>query len=103
MTIVIQYQYQDLMVDTKSFSLTLSFAGKNEFIVVPFNSISYFADPSIDFVLKLEYSNIDDNDFIEDDHHGAPSLHDSGGGATNFTYKNNIVDLSSFRKNKKDT
>jgi hypothetical protein len=102
MTIVIQHQYQDLMVDTKSFSLTLSFAGKNEFIVVPFTSISYFADPSIDFVLKLEYANIDDTDFIDDDQ-PSYSLRDSGGEVESSTYKNNVVDLSVFRKNKKDT
>ena len=101
MTIVIQHQYQDLVVDAKSFSITLSFAGKNEFIVVPFISISYFADPSIDFVLKLEYSNIDDTDFIEDDQ-TYYSLHDSADESESSIYKNNVVDLSSFRKNKKD-
>ncbi len=101
MTIIIQHQYQDLVVDSKAFSITLSFNGKNELIVVPFKSISYFSDPSVDFILKLEF-NINDDEFFDSDYEDMFTLNESKENDNFRHYTNNIVDLSSFRKNKKD-
>ena len=101
MTIVIQHQYQELIVDSKSFSITLTFAGKNEIIIIPFRAISYFSDPSIDFVLKLEYKDIGNDDFLDSEYEEMFRLNDSE--KSDFKlFTNNVVDLSSFRKNKKD-
>lgn len=58
MTIVIQYQYQDLKIDNKGFGITLSFSGHKENIYVPYSAITTFADPSVQFGLQfreLEY------------------------------------------------
>jgi hypothetical protein len=104
MTIVIQHQYQDLLVDSKSFSITLSFGGTKEFIVIPFRAISYFADPSIDFVLKLEYQNIPEANFFGDEYEEMFTLHEPDNSENSFNPLNhsinNVVDLSTFRKNK---
>ena len=53
MTIVIQHQYWDLKVDDELFSITLSFNNVPEKLVVPFASITAFADPSVKFGLQF--------------------------------------------------
>ncbi|MCT4575580.1 MAG: ClpXP protease specificity-enhancing factor SspB [Alphaproteobacteria bacterium] len=55
MTIVLQHQFYDLQVDASQFSVTLGFNGVNETLVVPFNSIVVFADPSVEFVLQFQH------------------------------------------------
>ena len=55
MTIVLQHQYYDLKVEADKFSVTLSFNGVNEVLIVPFNAITVFADPSVNFVLQFQH------------------------------------------------
>ena len=45
-TIVIQHQFWDLVIDQDLFSVSLSFAGKKEHLEVPFSAITGFADPA---------------------------------------------------------
>lgn len=59
--IVLQYQYEHLHVSNDSFSVTLSFNGKPENLVVPFASIIAFVDPSVKFGLQFTPKNIDPN------------------------------------------
>jgi hypothetical protein len=103
MTIVVQHEYHDLVVDSKFFSIKLSFSGKTELLVIPFRAISYFSDPSTNFVLKPEYKDID-SDELDSDYEEIFTLNKlEESSTTKFHYlKNNVVDLSSFRKNKKD-
>lgn len=53
MTIVLQYQFKNLKVDTSGFSVSLSFNGTQEAIYIPFNAITTFADPSVQFGLQF--------------------------------------------------
>ena len=53
MTIVLQYQFDELTVEDDFFSVLLSFNGKAEKLVVPFKSILSFADPSQEFILQF--------------------------------------------------
>lgn len=53
MTIVLQYQYEDLQVFADYFSVKLSFDGIKEKIVIPFSAITSFADPGVKFGLKF--------------------------------------------------
>jgi hypothetical protein len=63
MTIVIQHQYWDLDVDETGFSVTLSFSGKSERLVIPFSAITGFADPSAKFGLQFQgIPGLDDED-----------------------------------------
>ena len=59
MTIVLQHQFWDLSVEEARFSVTLSFGGRHERLVIPFEAISAFADPSVKFGLQLEASEED--------------------------------------------
>jgi hypothetical protein len=54
MTVVLQHQFWALDVGEEQFSVTLSFGGKHEKLVIPFRSIISFADPSEKFGLQFE-------------------------------------------------
>lgn len=54
MTIVLQHQFWDLAVNDKNFEIGLSFNGVAEKLVVPFDSIKGFFDPSVQFGLQFE-------------------------------------------------
>jgi hypothetical protein len=62
MTIVLQHQYWDLEVGKDLFSVTLSFSGKSERLVIPFAAVSGFADPSAKFGLQFQAIPGDDED-----------------------------------------
>lgn len=54
MTIVLEHQYWDLTVEDDSFSITLSFGGAPETLVIPFAAITAFVDPSVKFGLQFD-------------------------------------------------
>jgi hypothetical protein len=56
MTIILQHQFWDLVVTEDRFEVGLSFGGVPDRLVVPFNSIKSFFDPSVQFGLQFEPS-----------------------------------------------
>ncbi len=56
MTIILQHQFWDLTVSEDRFEVGLSFGGIPERLVVPFNSIKSFFDPSVQFGLQFDPS-----------------------------------------------
>jgi len=54
MTIVLQHQYDDLVVTGETLGVTLSFNGVPERLTVPLAAITTFADPSVNFVLQFQ-------------------------------------------------
>jgi hypothetical protein len=56
MTVILQHQFWDLTVTEDRFEVGLSFGGIPERLVVPFNSIKSFVDPSAPFTLQFEPS-----------------------------------------------
>jgi hypothetical protein len=50
MTIVLQYQFWDLLVTNERFEVKLSFSNVPERLVVPFSAVKAFYDPSAQFV-----------------------------------------------------
>lgn len=66
MTIVIQHQYESLAVTDLGFSITLSFGDKAEPIYVPYDAIKTFVDPSVEFGLRFELQDEDDDDVTKD-------------------------------------
>ena len=53
MTIVLQYEYWDLEVRPDRFAMTLSFADVPQRLDVPFEAVTVFADPSVEFGLQF--------------------------------------------------
>jgi hypothetical protein len=54
MTIVLQHQYWDLVVNDDFFEVTVSFNKQQEHIRVPFMALSAFVDPSVRFGLQFD-------------------------------------------------
>ncbi len=54
MTIVLQHQFWDLGVTEHTFEVGLSFSGVPERLLVPFEAVTGFFDPSVQFGLKFE-------------------------------------------------
>jgi uncharacterized protein len=54
MTIILQHQFWDLKVGDDEFEVGLSFGGIPEKLLVPFEAINGFFDPSVQFGLQFE-------------------------------------------------
>ena len=54
MTIVLQHQFWDLTVTDQNFEVGLSFGGVPERLVIPFDAIIAFVDPSVQFGFQFE-------------------------------------------------
>ena len=54
MTIILQHQFWDLTVLEHGFEVGLSFSGKSELLKIPYEAITGFFDPSVQFGLKFE-------------------------------------------------
>ena len=70
-TIVLQHWYENLSVDDTGFAITLNFGNQPEPMVIPFDAITTFVDPSVEFGLKFETHDDEDD---EDDDEEAPHL-----------------------------
>ena len=62
MTIVIQHWYDDLVVKQDGFEITLNFGNSPERLIVPFGSVRTFVDPSVEFGLRFETQDHDDDE-----------------------------------------
>jgi len=54
MTIVLQHQFWDLNVTEHTFEVGLSFSGIPERLLIPFDALTGFFDPSVQFGLKFD-------------------------------------------------
>ena len=66
MTIVLQHQYQNLIVMPDAFSVELSFGGKLQPLIIPYDAITYFADPYAKFGLSFSFYENGDVHSLED-------------------------------------
>ena len=92
-TVVMQHWYDDLEVRDDSFSVTLNFGDTPEHLVIPYEAILTFVDPSVEFGLRFESSE-------EEDNAEAPAVFKSNEANTEKSEKETgqIVSLDSFRK-----
>ena len=65
MTIVVQHQFWELKVTESLFEIGLSFSDTPEKLVIPFNAIRGFYDPSVNFELEFDVAAIEDEEEIE--------------------------------------
>jgi hypothetical protein len=53
MTIVLQHEFWDLQVEPDGFAVTLSFNQVPQRLEIPFDAVTVFADPSVEFGLQF--------------------------------------------------
>lgn len=93
MTIVVQHWFENLVVDDDGFSITLNFGNQPEPLVIPFDAVRTFVDPSVEFGLRFEghsdHGEDDDEDLEDedDDDDDPPPSRDA-----------EVVSLDKFRK-----
>jgi hypothetical protein len=75
-TIVLQFQFYGLEVLPDRFHVTLSFNNIPERLTVPFNAITLFADPSVNFALRFQPAEA----AMAASGGGVTALRDTGGG-----------------------
>ena len=66
MTVVVQHWFDDLIVTEEGFSITLNFGNNPEPLAIPFDAVRTFVDPSVEFGLRFE-THEDDDDADEDE------------------------------------
>ena len=67
MTIVIQHWFDNLTVTDEGFSITLNFGNQPEPLVIPFDAVHTFVDPSVEFGLRFESQDSDDDEDDDDE------------------------------------
>ena len=69
MTIVIQHWFDNLTVTDEGFTITLNFGDNPEPMVIPFDAVRTFVDPSVEFGMRFEThaEEEDDDEDPEDD------------------------------------
>ncbi len=89
MTVVIQHWFENLTVNDEFFTVTLNFGNNPEPMIIPFDAVRTFVDPSVEFGLRFETQSSDENDDEEDDIEveEEPTRHDA-----------EVVSLDQFRK-----
>lgn len=93
MTIVMQHWFENLEVGDTGFSITLNFGDAPEPLYIPYLAIKTFVDPSVEFGLRFESPEDDDEvaqiieDAVEHEVEEDETKHDA-----------DVVSLDSFRK-----
>lgn len=95
MTIVLQYQFYGLEITDQAFQVTLTFNNVPERLVIPFASITVFADPSVNFALQFQSI---DSDEDEAETATVATVPDAAAAAESADKPGEVVSLDSFRK-----
>lgn len=96
MTIVLQYQFFGLKIEPELFSVTLSFNNIREKLVIPFQAITTFADPSVNFA--LQFQSVNDDDDAEDAEPGTAKDADKAEKPAADEKRGEVISLDMFRK-----
>lgn len=95
MTVVMQHWFDGLKVDPAGFAVTLNFGDQPEPLYIPFDAIRTFVDPAVEFGLRFETHDAEDDEDEEDE--GAPM--DSDVEPDNAPKKEaEVVSLDKWRK-----
>ena len=92
MTVVMQHWFDNLIVTDDGFSVTLSFGNQPERLVVPFDAVLTFVDPSVQFGLRFESLDEDDEEEAAEEPEGDDTPDDPA------PRDAEVVSLDKFRK-----
>ena len=92
-TVVMQHWYDDLDVKDDGFSVTLNFGDTPEHLVIPYEAILTFVDPSVEFGLRFETNEED-----EDTDEKKPTVSKESNKDDTKKETGQVVSLDNFRK-----
>jgi hypothetical protein len=95
MVIILQYQFDDLAVHEKYFSISLTFNAVKELLVIPFASIIEFNDPSVSFLIQLDNEDWDKN-YLEKSNNNEEFLNTSE--ISGIKKEGNLIDITEMLK-----
>jgi uncharacterized protein len=98
MTVVMQHWFENLKVDEDGFAITLNFGNNPEPMYIPFDAIRTFVDPSVEFGLRFESQDGDNEDDGDEPDPLPPSGGDDAPGDRDAKPDAEVVRLDSFRK-----
>lgn len=93
MTVVMQNWFEGLEVTNDGFTVTMKFGGTPETLYIPYDAIITFVDPSVEFGLRFETQERDDEPEVAEDDE-APMAED----VPQEHVEAEVVSLDSFRK-----
>ena len=93
MTIVLQHQFSNLSVENSFFSVDLSFGGILQTLVIPFDAITYFADPHAKFGLSFNLNEDSLNKELE-----TPAVFDEEKDVKKVSGSATVISIDAFRK-----
>lgn len=101
MTIAVQYQYKNLVVENDFFKVSLSFGGKYEKLTIPYKAVTSFSDPSMNFALKfsMNYNGLEEND-LRNQSESAQANKNLVQEKDGIDLSAKVISLDAFRKNK---
>lgn len=67
MTIVVQHWFDNLIIDEDGFNITLNFGNAPEPMRIPFDAMRTFVDPSVEFGLRFETQEPEDDEDSDED------------------------------------
>ena len=91
MTVVVQHWFENLEVGDDGFGITLNFGDSPEPIYIPYDAISTFVDPSVEFGLRFETQDSEEGEDAEEVLSEPVTDDDT-------TSEAEVVSLDSFRK-----
>jgi hypothetical protein len=98
-TVVLQHQYWDLVVDEEAFSVTLTFGGARQRLFVPWPALAAFADPAAQLALRFEMAAAEEEgQGGGEGGAGSPSASEDAGGDE----PGQVVSLDRFRRRREE-
>ncbi|UOA31871.1 hypothetical protein DSM110093_01646 [Sulfitobacter sp. DSM 110093] len=98
MTVVIQHWFDGLDVTPDGFAITLNFGDAPEPLYIPYDAIRTFVDPSVEFGLRFEQQETEEDDDETDENALDQTDEDELEVAEEPSKDAEIVSLDSFRK-----
>lgn len=98
MTIVIQHWFENLEVTGDGFSITLNFGNSPEPLVIPFDAVRTFVDPSVEFGLRFESHDEEEDEEEDEEDDASPDEPDGDDDPPPSRPEAEVVRLDKFRK-----
>lgn len=96
MTVVIQHWFDNLTVTDDGFAITLNFGDNPEPLYIPYDAIKTFVDPSVEFGLRFETQDSEDEE--DDEIHSEAPMDVMAEDKDHAAPEAEVVSLDSFRK-----